>query len=112
MDRPVLVRIAVAHCIDHEPRLLRRGGVVQVVQPLGERGLTQQWKVLSQRDSISCDTRYFDHLDQVADDGYLVPHVLFDHVCLEDPFAARGFSIDTIDGLREYISRYILVPKG
>jgi tetratricopeptide (TPR) repeat protein len=74
--------------------------------------LAAAWKVLSQRDSVSCDTRYFDHLDQVADDGYLVPHVLFDHVCLEDPFAARGFSLDTISGLREYISRYVLVPKG
>ncbi|MFH1312065.1 MAG: tetratricopeptide repeat protein [Candidatus Eisenbacteria bacterium] len=74
--------------------------------------LATAWKVLSQRDSISCDTRYFDYLDQVAEDGYLVPHVLFDHVCLEDPFAARGFSLETIDGLREYISRYVLVPKG
>jgi tetratricopeptide (TPR) repeat protein len=74
--------------------------------------LAAAWKVLSQRDSIACDTTYFEHLNRVADEGYLVPHVLFDHVCLEDPFAARGFSIDTIDGLREYISRYVLVPEG
>jgi tetratricopeptide (TPR) repeat protein len=74
--------------------------------------LAAAWKVLSQKDSISCDTRYFDHLDQVADDGYLVLHVLFDYVCLEDPFAARGFSADTVDGLRKYINRYVLVPRG
>jgi tetratricopeptide (TPR) repeat protein len=74
--------------------------------------LAAAWKTLSPRDSTSCETDYLDHLDRVADDGYLVLHVLFDYVCLQDPFAARGFSAETIEGLREYVNKYVLVPRG
>jgi tetratricopeptide (TPR) repeat protein len=73
--------------------------------------LAAAWKMLSRSDSTVCDARYFEHLGDVADDGYLVPHVLFDYVCLDDPFAARGFSAETIEVLREYVDRYVLVAE-
>jgi tetratricopeptide (TPR) repeat protein len=74
--------------------------------------LAAAWKVLSQQDTTVCDSNYFDHLDQVADEGYLVPHVLFDYVCVRDPLAARDFSTEVIDELRKYINQYVLVPRG
>lgn len=74
--------------------------------------LAAAWKVLSQQDTTVCDSNYFDHLDQVADEGYLVPHVLFDYVCIRDPLAARDFSTEVIDELRKYINQYVLVPRG
>lgn len=74
--------------------------------------LAAAWKVLLQQDTTICDSSYLDHLDRVADDGYLVPHVLFDYVCVKDPMAARGFSSEVIDELRKYINRYVLVPRG
>jgi tetratricopeptide (TPR) repeat protein len=74
--------------------------------------LAAAWKVLSRQDTTVCDSHYLDHLDQVADEGYLVPHVLFDYVCLKDPGAARDFSLEVIEEMRAYISRYVLVSEG
>ena len=74
--------------------------------------LAAAWKVLLQQDTTICDSSYLDHLDRVADAGYLVPHVLFDYVCVRDPMAARGFSVEAIDELRKYVNRYVLVPRG
>jgi tetratricopeptide (TPR) repeat protein len=74
--------------------------------------LVAAWKVLGQQDSTGCDTAYLDHMSRVAEDGFLLPHVLFDYVCLEHPRAARGFSAEMIGRLRDYINTYVLVSKG
>jgi tetratricopeptide (TPR) repeat protein len=63
-------------------------------------------------DSTTCDASYLDYLGQVADDGYLVSHVLFDHVCIENPGAARYFSVEVLDRLRNYVNTYVIVPKS
>lgn len=64
------------------------------------------------QDSASCDPRYLDYLSRVAGDGYLVSHVLFDHVCIENPSAARYFSVEVLDRLRDYVNTYVIVPKS
>jgi hypothetical protein len=74
--------------------------------------LAAAWKILSQGDSTRCEDDYLDFMDRVAGDGYLVPHVLFDYVCLEEPRAARNFRADVIDEMRAYIANYILVTGG
>jgi tetratricopeptide (TPR) repeat protein len=74
--------------------------------------LAAAWKVLGQQDTTVCESGYLDHLDNVADDGYLVPHVLFDYVCIRNPLAARDFSTEAIDEIREYVNRYVLLQGG
>jgi hypothetical protein len=74
--------------------------------------LAAAWKVLSESDSTVCEAGYLEHLDKVASEGYLVPHVLFDYVCLEEPFAARRFTVDVINQLRGYVNRYVTVPES
>ena len=74
--------------------------------------LAAAWKTLAQQDSTTCDTAYLDYLSRVADDGYLVSHVLFDHVCLEAPAAARYFSVEVLARLRDYVNTYVIVPNG
>jgi tetratricopeptide (TPR) repeat protein len=74
--------------------------------------LAAAWKILSQEDSTACEGGYLDYLSKVADDGFLVPHVLFDYVCLDDPLAARSFRPDVIDKMRAYVNTYILARGG
>jgi tetratricopeptide (TPR) repeat protein len=74
--------------------------------------LAAAWKVLTQEDSTACESDYLEHLRDVSDGGYLVAHVLFDYVCLQDPAAARGFSLEIVERLREYVDRYVLIPGG
>jgi tetratricopeptide (TPR) repeat protein len=74
--------------------------------------LTAAWQVLAQTDTAVCDAGYLDHMSKVADEGYLVPHVLFDYVCLENPMAARGFPTEVIESMRAYINAYVIVPGG
>lgn len=74
--------------------------------------LAAAWKTLAQRDSAACDPAYLDYLDRVAEDGYLVSHVLFDHVCIEAPGAARFFTVDVIARLRDYVNAYVIVPES
>jgi hypothetical protein len=74
--------------------------------------LTAAWQVLAQTDTSVCDAGYMDHMSKVADEGYLVPHVLFDYVCLENPMAARGFPAEVIEKMRAYINTYVIVPRG
>ncbi len=73
--------------------------------------LTAAWQVLAQSDTSACDAGYLDHMSQVADEGFLVPHVLFDYVCLENPMAARGFPTEVIEKMRAYINTYVIVSK-
>jgi tetratricopeptide (TPR) repeat protein len=49
--------------------------------------LAAAWKIVSKDDSTGCGSEYLDYVSGVADDGFLVPHVLFDYVCLDQPFA-------------------------
>jgi tetratricopeptide (TPR) repeat protein len=74
--------------------------------------LAAAWKTLAQRDSAACDPAYLDYLDRVAEDGYLVSHVLFDHVCIEAPGAARFFTFEVIAKLRDYVNTYVIVPES
>jgi tetratricopeptide (TPR) repeat protein len=74
--------------------------------------LAAAWKLLSQQDTTSCESTYLDHLGGVADEGYLVPHVLFDYICLRDPLAARGFTAEAIQQMRGYVDRFVLVQEG
>ncbi|MGD8627458.1 MAG: tetratricopeptide repeat protein [bacterium] len=74
--------------------------------------LTAAWQVLAQIDTSVCDSGYLDHMSKVADEGYLVPHVLFDYVCLEHPMAARGFPTEVIEKMRAYINTYVIISKG
>ena len=74
--------------------------------------LAAAWEILAESDSSACDREYLHHISRVAEDGYLVPHVLFDYVCLEHPFAARAFSTEVIGKLRDYVNAYVLVSKG
>lgn len=74
--------------------------------------LAAAWKTLAQQDSLTCDTAYLDYLSKVADDGYLVSHVLFDYVCLEAPAAARYFSVEVLARLRDYVNTYVIVANG
>jgi hypothetical protein len=74
--------------------------------------LAAAWKILSQADSLQCESGYLDYMSRVAEEGYLVPHVLFDYVCLETPWAARNFRSEVIDEMRSYIDSYILVMGG
>jgi len=74
--------------------------------------LTAAWQVLAQTDTSVCDAGYLDHMSRVADAGYLVPHVLFDYVCLENPMAARGFPTEVIEKMRDYINTYVIVSRG
>jgi len=74
--------------------------------------LAAAWKTLAERDSAACDASYLDYLDKVAEDGYLVSHVLFDHVCIQAPGAARFFTADVIAKLRDYVNTYVIVPKS
>ena len=73
--------------------------------------LAAAWKTLASEDSIQCDREYLDFLDGVAADGYLVSHVLFDYSCMQSPSAARYFSVEVIDRLRDYVNTYVIVPK-
>jgi tetratricopeptide (TPR) repeat protein len=73
--------------------------------------LAAAWKTLASQDSIECDREYLDFLDGVADSGYLVSHVLFDYSCVQSPAAARYFSVEVIDRLRDYVNTYVVVPK-
>jgi tetratricopeptide (TPR) repeat protein len=74
--------------------------------------LAAAWNLLSGQDTTRCDSQYLDHLSGVAEEGYLVPHVLFDHVCLQDPLAARGFSAEVIEEMRAYVNRFVIVPES
>lgn len=74
--------------------------------------LAAAWKLLSQQDTTSCESPYLDHLGGVADEGYLVPHVLFDYICVRDPLAARGFTAEAIQQMRGYVDRFVLVGEG
>jgi tetratricopeptide (TPR) repeat protein len=74
--------------------------------------LTAAWQVLAENDTSECDAGYLDHMSKVADEGYLVPHVLFNYVCLENPMAARGFPREVIEKMRAYINTYVIVSKG
>jgi tetratricopeptide (TPR) repeat protein len=74
--------------------------------------LAAAWKILSRNDSTVCESGYLDHVTRVAEEGYLVPHVLFDYVCIEQPLAARNFRVDVIDKLRAYVKTYILIERG
>ena len=74
--------------------------------------LAAAWRILSESDSTVCEGDYLDHVSRVAEDGYLVPHVLFDYVCLEQPLAARNFRVEVIDKMRAYINDYVLVAGG
>ncbi len=74
--------------------------------------LAAAWKILSEGDSTKCDGGYLDHVSKVAEDGYLVPHILFDYVCLEQPLAARNFRVEVIEKMRAYINDYVLVAGG
>jgi tetratricopeptide (TPR) repeat protein len=74
--------------------------------------LAAAWKILSESDTTVCEGDYLSHVSKVAEDGYLVPHILFDYVCLEQPLAARNFRTDVIDEMRAYVETYILVPGG
>jgi tetratricopeptide (TPR) repeat protein len=74
--------------------------------------LAAAWKTLAQQDSLACDRAYLDYLSRVADDGYLVSHVLFDYVCLKAPAAARYFSAEVLARLRDYVNTYVIVPNG
>lgn len=80
--------------------------------------LAAAWKTLAQADSITppdsavCDPAYLEYLERVADDGYLVSHVLFDHVCIKAPGAARYFTGDVIARIREYVDAYVIIPKS
>lgn len=74
--------------------------------------LAAAWKTLARQDSTGCDAAYLDYLSKVADDGYLVSHVLFDYVCLETPQAARYFSVEVLARLRDYVNTYVIVSDG
>jgi len=74
--------------------------------------LAAAWNVLSVQDSILCETDYLDYLSKIAEEGYLVPHILFDYVCVDNPTAARDFSREVIQQIRKYINRFVIVPKG
>jgi len=74
--------------------------------------LAAAWEVLAASDTSACNAEYLDHLSRIADEGYLVPHVLFDYVCLEHPMAARGFSTEIIEKMRAYINTHVIVSKG
>lgn len=74
--------------------------------------LAAAWRILSESDSTICEGDYLDHVSRVAEDGYLVPHILFDYVCLEQPLAARNFRVEVIDKMRAYINDYVLVAGG
>ena len=74
--------------------------------------LAAAWQILAEDDTTDCDFEYLDHINMVAEEGYLVPHVLFDYVCLENPMAARGFPTEVIEKMRAYINTYVLVSKG
>ncbi|MFZ1948315.1 MAG: tetratricopeptide repeat protein [bacterium] len=82
--------------------------------------LAAAWKTLigqdstaiSSQDSTDCDTAYLEHLGKVAEDGYLVSHVLFDYVCIQAPGAARYFSDEVLARLRDYVNTYVIVPRG
>jgi len=74
--------------------------------------LAAAWRILSEGDSTVCEGEDLDHMSKMAQDGYLVPHVLFDYVCLEQPLAARNFRAEVIDQMREYVNDYVLVTGG
>jgi tetratricopeptide (TPR) repeat protein len=74
--------------------------------------LAAAWKLLAAQDSSACHSDYLDYLAEVADAGYLVPHVLFDYVCPASPHAAAGFSPEAIAEMRAYVGKYVLVEKG
>jgi len=74
--------------------------------------LAAAWRILSESDSTMCEGDYLDHVSRVAEDGYLVPHILFDYVCLEQPLAARNIRVEVIDKMRAYINDYVLVVGG
>jgi tetratricopeptide (TPR) repeat protein len=74
--------------------------------------LAAAWRVLTEGDTTACKDDYLDHVNRVAEDGYLVPHVLFDYVCLKHPLAARNFRTEVIDQMRAYVNDYILVAGG
>jgi tetratricopeptide (TPR) repeat protein len=82
--------------------------------------LAAAWKTLvgqdstaiSSQDSTACDTAYLEYLGKVAEDGYLVSHVLFDYVCIQAPGAARYFSDEVLARLRDYVNTYVIVPRG
>ena len=78
--------------------------------------LAAVWQTLTQegaaQDSVPCSPAYLDYLGRVAEDGYLVSHVLFDHVSIEAPAVAKHFSVEVIARLREYVNTYVIVPKS
>jgi tetratricopeptide (TPR) repeat protein len=78
--------------------------------------LAAAWRTLAKSDTVGynepCDPAYLDYLSRVADDGYLVSHVLFDHVCVGAPGAARHFSAEVLDKLREYVNTYVIVKDN
>jgi tetratricopeptide (TPR) repeat protein len=74
--------------------------------------LAAAWKILAAEDSASCESDELDHMVEVAEDGFLVPHVLFDFICVEDPTAARDFTAEIIEEIRSYVNTYVLVPRG
>ncbi len=73
--------------------------------------LAAAWKLLSKEDTGGCDVSYLSHLARLAEDGYLVPHVLFDYNCARDPSLGKRFKPETVDLIRQYINRYVIIPK-
>jgi tetratricopeptide (TPR) repeat protein len=119
-DCPVQATAWIAYASEravwrYEGKYQRRLGVGKY-QPTYEEDvdcfmvLAAAWKTLSHQDSIGCETEYLDYLGEVADDGYLVSHVLFDYVCMQTPTAARYFSVEVLGRLRDYVNTYLIVP--
>ena len=74
--------------------------------------LAAAWKLLSKEDTGGCDVSYLSRLVRLAEDGYLIPHVLFDYNCARDPSLGKRFKPETVDLIRQYINRYVIVPKN
>lgn len=73
--------------------------------------LAAAWKLLSDEEKGNCDVSYLSHLTKLAEDGYLIPHILFDYCCARDPSLGKRFKPETVDLIRQYINRYVIVPK-
>ncbi|MGQ9603944.1 MAG: tetratricopeptide repeat protein [bacterium] len=74
--------------------------------------LAAAWKLLSNEDKGECDVSYLSYLIKLAEEGYLIPHILFDYSCARDPLLGRRFKPETVEIIRSYIENYIIVPEG
>jgi len=101
----------------YEDKYKRRFGAAKYVPTYEEdvdcyMVLAAAWRTLASQDSTQCDRRYLDFLGEVAEGGYLVSHVLFDYSCVRSPAAARYFSGEVIDRLRDYVDTYVIVAAN